>query len=251
VSPQEAKQILLLYRPGSAEAADPQLAEALELARRDPQLGHWFDQHRSFQQAMRGKFRQIAVPAHLKSSLLIRGTAQPSIPTAQVWWRRPAALAGAAAVVLMLAAVGFWLQPSRADRFANFQNRMVGSALREYRMDLVTNDMRQVRQFLANRGAPADYELSRGLEKLQLTGAGLLRWRSNPVSMVCFNRGDNQMLFLFVMNRSALKDPPAETPQFAKVADLLTASWSRGDKTYLLAGPEETDFGSKYLPPSS
>ena len=79
----EAKEVLLLYRPGTADAADPQIAEALELARRDPELGRWFEQHRAFQKAMRAKFRQIEVPAHLKTSLLIRGPAQPeaSSPT--------------------------------------------------------------------------------------------------------------------------------------------------------------------------
>ena len=72
-------------------------------------------------------------------------------------------------------------------------------------------------------------------------------FRSNPVTMVCFDRGDKQMLFLFVLKRSALKDPPPETPQLAKVNQLVTASWSRGDNIYVLAGPEEADFAGKYL----
>ena len=84
-------------------------------------------------------------------------------------------------------------------------------------MDLVTNDMRQIRQFMAQRGAPADYHVPRGLERLQLTGGGRLTWRNNPVSMVCFDRGDKQMLFLFVMKRSAVKDPPPKTPRVAEV----------------------------------
>lgn len=69
----EAKEVLLLYRPGIADAADPQIAEALELVGRDPELRRWFDQHSAFQKAMRAKFRQIEVPAHLKASLLIMG----------------------------------------------------------------------------------------------------------------------------------------------------------------------------------
>ena len=69
----EAKEVLLLYRPGSTDAADPQIAEALELASRDPELRRWFDQHSAFQKAMCAKFQQIEVPAHLKASLLIRG----------------------------------------------------------------------------------------------------------------------------------------------------------------------------------
>ena len=94
----EAREILLLYRPGTAEAADPQMAEALELARQDPELGRWFEQHRAFQKAMRAKFQQIEVPAHLKASLLIRGAVAPKNLPPQSWRRSPIWLTAAAAL---------------------------------------------------------------------------------------------------------------------------------------------------------
>lgn len=243
----EAKEILLLYRPGTAELADPQMAEALALTRQDPELGRWFEQHRAFQKSMRAGLQQIEVPAHLRTSLLARMQAQPTVISQPAWWRNPVWLTAAAAVVLLLGLAGIWLNPRTPDRFANFESRMVGEAQREYRMDLVTNDMRQIRQFMATRGAPADYDVTPGLKRLQLTGGGRLTWRSNPVTMVCFDRGDKQMLFLFVMKRSAVKDPPPETPQLTKVNQMLAARWSRGDNTYMLAGPEEADFLKKYL----
>jgi hypothetical protein len=222
------------------------MAEALEMARQDPELGRWFEQHRAFQKAMRAGFQQIEVPVHLKISLLTQKPAQQRPIPPHPWWRSPVWLA-AAAVVLLLGLAGAWLKPRPANRFANYQSRVVSEAQREYRMDLVTNDMRQIRQFMASRGAPADYDVARGLEHLQLTGGGRLTWRSNPVTMVCFDRGDKQMLFLFVLKRSAVKDPPPATPQMAKVNLMLTASWTRGDNTYVLAGPEEADFLKKYL----
>jgi hypothetical protein len=243
----QAKEILLLYRPGTADAADPQMVEALESARRDPELGRWFEQHRAFQKAMRAKFQDIQVPAHLKSSLLIQGAAPPNLVAPRTWWHPRVLLVAVAAVLLLLGLAAVWLRPSVPDRFANYQARMVSEAQREYTMDLVTNDMRQVRQFVARHDAPANYYVPRGLERLQLTGGGRLTWRSNPVTMVCFDRGDKQMLFLFVMKRSAVKDPPPATPQVSKVSQMLTASWTRGDNTYLLAGPEEPDFVHKYL----
>jgi hypothetical protein len=243
----EAKEVLLLYRPGTADAADPQIIEALELAGRDPELGSWWEQHRAFQKAMRAKFRQIEVPAHLKASLLIRGAAQPRAIPHQARWRRPVWLVAAAAGLVLLGLVSVRQRTSVPDRFANYETRMVGEAQREYRMDLVTNDMQRIRQFMAQRGAPADYRVPQGLDRLQLTGCGLLTWRSHRVTMVCFERSDKQMLFLFVMKRSAVKDPPPETPQLSKVSQMQTASWTRGDYTYVLAGPEEGDLLKDYF----
>ena len=196
---------------------------------------------------MSAKFQQIEVPAHLKSSLLIRGTVPPGVVTPRPSWRSPVWLTATATVLLLLGAVVLWLRPHRPDRFADYQARMVSEAQREYRMDLVTNQMQQIRQLMASHGAPADYHVTRGLEHLQLTGGGCLTWRSQPVAMVCFDRGDKQMLFLFVMKRSAVNDPPPPAPQLAKVREMLTASWTQGDNTYVLAGPEEADFLKKYL----
>jgi uncharacterized membrane protein YbaN (DUF454 family) len=246
VTSSEAKEILLLYRPGTADAADPEMVEALALARQDPELARWFEQHRAFQKTMRAGFQQIEVPVHLKASLLIQKPAQRAFVTPQAWWRRPVWLTVGAAVLLVLGLASAWLRPGIPDRFANYQSRMVGEAQLAYRMDLETNDMQQVRQYMASRGAPADYDLTQGLEHLRLTGGGRLTWRSKPVTMVCFDRGDKQMLFLFVMKRTAVKDPPPQTPQLVKVRQMLAASWTHGDNTYVLAGPEESDFLKKY-----
>jgi hypothetical protein len=243
VNPVGARQVLLLYRPGSAEVRDPELVHALECVKGDAELGAWFNQHCAYQAALTRKFRQIAVPPDLKARILARS----KVVRLPVWRRTPMWLALAAMLMLFLGLAAFWPNPRTPDRFADYQARMVRSALRQYRMDLITNDMQQVRQFMADHRAPSDYRLTRGLEQLRLTGGGLLKWRSRPVAMVCFNRGDDQMLYLFVMDQSAVKDPPPLTPALSKVNKLLAASWSQGDKTYVLAGPEEPDFVRKYL----
>ena len=241
MTPSEAKDILLLYRPGAGDARDPDVAAALALTEHDPELRRWFDDHCGFQRAMRTKLRSLAPPEHLADRLLAeRKIVRPA------WWRHPATLAAAAALVILGSLAAFWLRPPMPDQFADYRARMVRAALRDYRMDVVTNDMTQLRQFLATRGAPADYAVSAGLQQLPLTGGGAKVWRSNPVSMVCFDRGESQMVFLFVVKRSALKDAPPATPVVAKVNKLFTAGWSRGDKVYLLAGPEETELVQKF-----
>jgi len=238
-----AKEILVGYRPGVPDEVDPPMAEALALAQQQPELAAWFVQHCAFQQAMRAKLRSAPVPAELRARLLAgRKVIRPG------FWQRPSVwLAAAAALVLLLGLGAMLFRAPVPDRFADFRSRMVRVALREYRMDIVTNDMAQVRAFLASRGGPADYELKPGLAKLQLSGGGLLRWRGHPVSMVCFDRGDQEMLYLFVLGRGAAKDAPPSTPRVEQVNKLVTVSWSQGDKVYVLAGPEGGDFVRKYF----
>ena len=69
----EAKSILLLYRPGTAETEDPQIAEALELASSTPELTGWLVAHCACQSAISQKLRQITVPAGLKEQIISDG----------------------------------------------------------------------------------------------------------------------------------------------------------------------------------
>lgn len=242
---QEAKQILLLYRPGATEPEDSQMAEALQLAEQDPVLGRWFENHKAFQDQMRSKLRNVQPPAHLRATLL----AEQKIIRPAIWWRQPTVWLGtaAAAAIVMVAAVVVPMRGKAPNALASFERVMVSTAVREYRMDLETKDMRQLREFMAAKGAPADYEVRAALSKLTLTGGGLLKWRKNPVAMVCFDRGDNQMLFLFVTRKSAVKDPPPPQPQVKKYADTVSVTWTSGANTYVLAGPDEPDFLQKYF----
>src|SRR5881296_1576111 len=123
---QEAKKILMRYRPGATDAPDWEFAEALAEARRDPELGGWFDQHRAFQTAIRDRFKQLPVPAGLKETILAGYQPLEAI----VWWRRPAfqALAAAAAIALLIGLVYFWRQPREDKSFAAFRNRVVRNA---------------------------------------------------------------------------------------------------------------------------
>jgi hypothetical protein len=247
VNRDEIKEILLLYRPGTADAEDPQVSEALELARQDPELARWFERHAAFQSAIRLKLRQIEVPAHLKAALMAR----QKVVAPAIWRPKPSLAWWVAAAALFLFFVGLgavWLRPNVPDRFVNFRERMVNTALREYHMDFVTNNMPALRQAIQAKGAPADYELSPGLADLQLTGGGALSWRSHPVSMVCFDRGNKSMVFLFVMKKAAVKDPPPQQPKETSTGNLIAASWSKGDNSYLLLGSAEPGFPQRYLP---
>ena len=88
------------------------------------------------------------VPAHLKAALL----AQQNVVRPTIWWQRPRLAPGGCGGGSLARHRSLWLKPASPDRFANFQARMVSTALREYRMDLVTNDMRELRQYHRGQG---------------------------------------------------------------------------------------------------
>jgi len=233
VTPATAKTLLLAWRPGHGDLRDPDVAAALELARHDPALKEWLGKHTAFQRAMEKNFRQLPVPGDLKERILARSkTIEP--PRS---WPQPAWLAIAAAVVVLLGLAAVWFKPVREDSFAIFRERTVRGVQRVYpAMDIVTNDMAQIRKFLAGRSAPSDYVLPAGLTRLPVTGAGVLRWQGRVVSMVCLDSIDRGTLFLFVLEETGVTSLPPGTPEFAPVFEMMTASWTQGGKIYVLAG---------------
>jgi hypothetical protein len=244
VNAEEAKSILAIYRPNIDDREDPAVAEALRLAESDPELKRWCDEHWAAQNTLRRTLRTLPVPDQLKQDIL--GSRPPlNFPMpAKVW------LALAAGFIL-LGVIVWLLRPASnsEDTFENYRDRMVRDAIRQYQMDIVTHDATAIRTFLSTNNAPHDYVLPAGLQRLQTTGAGLLAYRSQPVSMVCFDRGDGKILFLFVTDRKAVRDEPPQAPQFKKISRLSSVSWVNGHNTYLLAGPEEAQFEEKYLKP--
>ena len=118
----EAKDILLLYRYGTADAADPQFAEALALSKHDPELKHWLVRHGALQFVLREKFRAITAPAGLKEQII---SEQPAL-VKSFFWRQNARLVGnlaaTAVVAALLVLLAFWLQPrDRGETFAPCQ----------------------------------------------------------------------------------------------------------------------------------
>jgi len=232
---EEAKQILLCFRPGVADEADAETVQALKLAEKDSELQQWLEKHREFQRSVREQLRQTPVPEGLKARILAERPGSRSI------WQKQEFLALAASIALLLSLAGYWLARPAEETFANFQSRMVGFALRTYEMDILSPDETKVREYLASHGAPADFALTPGLARMPVKGGGRLSWRSHPVGMVCFDLPQNETLYMFVMDRAAVPDGsvPVGGPQIIPGKHLSTATWSDGRRIYLLAAPTD------------
>ncbi|MEW6160104.1 MAG: hypothetical protein AB1813_21955 [Verrucomicrobiota bacterium] len=233
MKPAQAKEILLRYRPGASDDSEPEMAEAIEVARQNSDLQLWFDQHCTWQAQVQRQFRSIAVPAGLKERILERAAPRPILR-----WPTVQQLAWAAGIVLLLSLILFWRWTEPPKRFADYRDRMVRTALRDYRMQLITDDLEQIRDFLGRHRGHTDYTLPEPLAKTRGYGCAVLTWQDKPVSMICFQENERKDLYLFIINQSEVSgEPLSEIPSIARVNKLITASWSAGGKVYVLATP--------------
>jgi hypothetical protein len=250
VTTNEAKTILLAYRPGTPDAEDLQMAEALALAERDPELARWLEAHVARQGALRSRLRQIPVPAGLKEQIISERLAEQR----RLAWRPVRALAAVAALVLIFSFAVFWPVRPGPNTLNIYQNRMVGVALRGYAMDLATNDLVQIRAHLARNRAPADFDLPAGLKQVEVSGCAVENWEGGKVSMICFRTGkplpagEQSDIWLFVVDSSSFKGLPAgDATRVSRINRLITASWTQGNKLYLLGTEGDEQTLKKYL----
>ncbi len=236
-----AKQILIACRPGTSDLLTEEARAALEQVERDPALQEWWSRQQVFHQQARESFRHAPVPPGLLDRILA-DTKVIELP----WWRKPNFLSAAAAVVLFAAVIAFLWQSTPENALPTFRSRMVRNVLRQYSMDITTNDMRVIRTFLDRQGAPSDYQLPPGLARRPALGAGVLSWQDQRVSMVCIDSQTQGTLFLFVADDPALRKPRGER-EYASISDLMTVSWTDAGKTYVLAGHGGREWLEKQL----
>ena len=233
---QEAKLILQAYRPGGQDASDPLFTDALQQARRDPELQKWFAEEQAFDACVQARLQQaIEIPFGLKANLLAqRKTVRP-----KVWWRQPLWLTAATALLALLATLAVvWLKPSSQPQFADLREVMVQNSLQESgHVTFTAQDLTQVRDWLKTQNVAPNFELPAAFHDAMLHGCKVLDWHGHKVTMLCLMPNGGSHVDLFVIDCTRFRDfKPTETAQFAKADGVTTAAWCNGDKTYLVAG---------------
>lgn len=239
----EAKEILSAYRHGGRDADDPVFAEALEMARRNPELGAWLTQTQVEDARLAEKLREgIAVPGGLREELLELPSVVPLLP----WWRRIAwvAPAIAAGLVLLITLGALWLRAPSGPAFAQYRLAMARMLTSEPpALDMRTDNLEQIRAWSAQQGGPAELRLPSGLTEGQALGCRVVDWEGRKVTLVCFELATGRMAHLLVVDGADFGGTPGTSPQFLEIAGMGTISWTTEDRTYLLAsdgatGPE-------------
>lgn len=247
----EAKQILALYRPGVMVQPDAQTAEALELARRDPELAAWLEQQSAVFTEIRAKLKTIPVPPGLRRRIILEHLAHARILPLTTRLLLAAAIA---ALILLTAVLWFQFQPNPQNTFDGWRNRMAKDVQRGYAMQMTGTNQAEIREFFRSKGQPADYTLPARLDKLPGEGGAVKRWNASYTSLLCLDGsikpGQRNDLYLFMAKRSGVPGAPAPGKKvFRKIGGFMTVTWTQGDELYLLtaSGGEDEAALEQYL----
>jgi hypothetical protein len=234
---EQAKLILQAYRPGGEDADDPFFSEALDQARIDPEFAKWFAEQRTFDEAMRKALQTRIPPIGLRDSILL--TKKISTLPRRPVWRRPGVMALAASIVVLLAAA-LLIRPG-----AKHYVPMTVAAFTQQVLDMkdrislgkLSNNPGELRAWLAERGAPSDFELPPGLRDAHGLGCQSYTIGGAKVSLMCFMLGEDQFAHLFIVERDALKDAaPSASPVVRDEDGTPVATWTSSGKGYVLIG---------------
>jgi hypothetical protein len=238
---EQAKEILSAFCPGTDDEQDPLFTEALELARHDPELAAWFKERQAFDAAVSRRLESSPVPPALLAEIRA-GVARRQ----QSAYRRRQVLAAlAACLILLLGLTGLWWhhQSQReTTQFAACRRDMVQFLQRFPRLDLETENLADVRRWLANTHHLRQVQVPAGLQRFPTIGCRTLEWHGRSLALVCF-MVDGEIVHFIVIPRSSIPDgPQTSEPQFARVDGTTTAAWSRGNLTYLVLTKASAKF---------
>ncbi len=238
---ERAKSLLKVCRLNGADAADPEMSEAQKWTRRNPKWARWFAGQQAFDSAA-GDALNSPPPENLKEMILASAAMGASPP----WWQsRFARVAMAAAIAALLTVAALWLRPQSAT-FTEYCTELTQTpwdASRHLQFHASTLD--QVRAWLHGREAGVDFSVPAELQDLGVHGCSVIEWRGRKVPFICFADGFRHM-HLFVVEGGKFSDPPGPDPQFDVCAGWRTASWTQGDKVYILTGMSVHTFVKKF-----
>ena len=201
---EQAKECLSASRAHAAEATDPTLREALELATRDPELGDWLVRQQEFDEILIEKLASICPPKGLKENILrsLEGKAHP-IQSWRTGWLALAATIVLATVVLRYQ-FGFF--GSSTQPFRKFRSDvLVMVAVKPGpQFDLKTASLRTAEAFIDAHQAPRLGRFPPKLRDLPTEGCRVFLWHQQPASLTCFQLHSGNLLHLVVIRDDAV-----------------------------------------------
>ena len=244
MTPEQVKEILSAYRPGTEDDADPTFIEALKVARADAELRVWLSESVAFDNAMRSRLTEVIVPTGLRDTIL----AQRKIIRPAPWWnpRLTGWQVGAAAAVIVAIGVTALFLGEKPQTFAEFRREIADQSWGPRpHVEAKAASLNDVREFLSSRGLSTNFAVPSTLAQSKVRGCSLMHWRGHQVPVLCFN-SQGQHLHLVVVDRYLFPDAPSTVPETDHWQAWRTASWSKDDHSYVLTGLGTPSFVKKF-----
>jgi hypothetical protein len=199
-----AKELLSAYRPNGQDATDPCFTEALEQARRDPELRAWFERERHRDQAIAAILSQYPVQGNHKQALLAMVEVAKPVRYHKARWRW---FALAACAIFAFAWIGLHFFDSRPIASATVATglpaRLAGWADGISTLDHPSTNVAEIKAWLKSTGAPSPATLPKALAGASPIGCETLHTADGvAVSVICF-MDQGQLVHLFVWNADA------------------------------------------------
>jgi hypothetical protein len=228
----KAKLRLAVYRRTGADAQDPFFAEALQQAEKDPALREWLADQQQFDAQFAAALGEIRGPkegrAHIEATMMRRPIH---------WLRRwPVALAASIAVLL-----GAYFTFERGRALSLPQNASVAQlaehlSAHHASIGLMSSDYSKLRTWIAEKGGPLPDRLPPGLAQLGVLGCQTWETNHGKVSLVCFVRGNKDMIHLYVFEnpRDGASLPEMGAPRYERAGEWSFALWRDDGRAYAL-----------------
>jgi hypothetical protein len=204
---EQAKDYLSAIRAHGTDEADPTFQEALELARKDSELGSWLARHREFDQILVEKFVSIPPPEGLKETILesLDGKVRPI----QSWRAGWLALAATVVLAALLLSQKIDLFRGSSQPFRSFGSDALAmvSVKPAPILDLESPNFETTQAFIAAHNAPRLQQFPPRLEAMTTAGCRVFVWRQHPASLTCFHLPSGKILHAVVIRADAVGNP--------------------------------------------
>ncbi len=251
LTPEEIRRRLRAARPGGQDDDAPDVAEALALAQRDPELARWLAEERQADARVTEALGTVAVPADLKTAILAQARAKaPARPRSFRRFSLPAFFAFAA----LFTAAATLLPPLLHPSYTRYEGDLVGQIASGEVLKLAFQSPSHatVEEWLAAHRAPSEIAVPFGLQSRPDIGCRTFEWKGRQIAQVCFALENGKIAHLFVVRNAGWKPstaPPQGHPQFNRHGDWTLASWRDGTTTYVLAGEGDPATLLRFLQP--
>jgi anti-sigma factor RsiW len=230
----DASFLLGACRPNGADATDPEFAEALLQAERDPALKEWFAAERRTDATIAASLQSVPVPADLRSRILTGGRVsrpRPWFSTRHLW--------AIAAMIVAFAGIGSWYENGSRRMSDQWQDDALAALTQlvsgKSSFDAQSPKVADLEQWLRSNGSPVTGDIPGRLQQMASLGCKTIYRDGHPVSIICFHGPGGELVHLAMTSKAALANPPPEgQPVYAERDGWNTASWSQDGMAMML-----------------